>query len=1423
MKRTEFIIGSSSSTILSKYRENKYFNGSLIFRYLYEKDGDEDDSKIIISHHNQILLKDIDKMRKKKMKMPSIEDEGGKNKSQKKTTKNFSELNEEENENLEIKNEKRKIQKNSSVSTSVGEDLVKNNRKFYWIPDESALNCYDCRTPFTVFIRKHHCRVCGQIFCYQCSNFVVDGERWNYTGKVRCCSYCFKLTKGEKQNLNEEKSSLSNMNLSSFYEAIGGTHNLLNERNETNHYHDDDDDEDEDSVEGNLISTLIPLSDGEEEEEEEEDNLTIDEKIEVKEDITSNIKIIKEEEEEEEIQDESQIKAFESLKNLQENSWNHLKNIIKQFIEQEKIENKEWINLIFQTVIEISKNFKFQDKMDIRNYIKIKKILRKDNTPDIELINGITFSKNVVFKKMKSNFDSPIILLLNCPLEFQRIESKITSLETLIKQEESYLTLMAYKIIEKKPNLVLIEKNASQIVKNILFKNDISLLVNVPHKILKKISNCTNSKIFSSLDEITNLNTDSKCSYKTRIDNKSLYTIESNNFKEFTILLKGNNEIELKKLKKIIKFSTYTAYHLKLETEFFFDESSIFIKKDGDNMGSDSGGGVGSNGGGDMGLSVGSSSSLGLCSGLDLNSNDMNGNTIERKNENLKNKILSISSNVIFEHPIDPNIKLIKSEKNKIESELDWNKLYPIIFNIQNHQNIVVLFSKLIKIEENKFKQHGDPEIIIIAYYTENDMSLGTYLDIKCFNQMNLNETLKTIRTYTHNNRKVTVSVEKLNQNQIKKLKKKGSIEEKDEEEDDLISIWNYCKICQKNVTPLYPLSDSAYHYSFGKFLETSFYNHDIMCRIGDCKHSVHRDHIRCFGYKNIIAKFEFTFVDVYEVFIPLMEFPLNETFHNDKFRILKEQTIQNTKNLIKKRYEDVNLKLFNDLKNEYLNEYNLIKQQFDSYILIGDELNNELNKVDFKSLNDYIKNAYTIIESWNELLDNIFKEEEKMKNLKINKIIVQFEIDEKNNCIKLNLKENIQKKKRTLSQISNQSTFLFGNNNGGGIGTTTTTGTTIGIGIGTGTNTNNNSGNNTSTNPSPNPSPNLNLGINSFIDSCHPYLPNPNPNSTIQTLIFDDEISSIISYTLQTNEYKSFLKSELDSQSLEMIMKSEEKSEFKLNFKDLMKEKDIQLKRTGQDISCTCYYSKQFSALRQSFKNGEDHYLTSLSRCKSFVPTGGKSGSSFIKTWDDRLILKQISRVELNAFLETGTSYFEYMTKILFHELPSLLVKILGVYRIYYTSKSKSYKLDLIVMENLFYSKNISKTFDLKGSIRNRYQTTKDAVQLDENYLESFFDGNPLIIKEPSKALITMSVFNDTLILSKLQVMDYSLLVGVDQENGDLLIGIIDYIRQYTWDKSLETWVKSASIMGNKTKIPTVISPKDYKSRFREAMFIKS
>lgn len=75
-------------------------------------------------------------------------------------------------------------------------------------------------------------------------------------------------------------------------------------------------------------------------------------------------------------------------------------------------------------------------------------------------------------------------------------------------------------------------------------------------------------------------------------------------------------------------------------------------------------------------------------------------------------------------------------------------------------------------------------------------------------------------------------------------------------------------------------------------------------------------------------------------------------------------------------------------------------------------------------------------------------------------------------------------------------------------------------------------------------------------------------------------------------------------------------------------------------------------------------------------------------------------------------------------------------------------------------------------------------------------------------------------MLLQSIDVMDYSLLVGLDEEKQELVVGIIDFMRQYTWDKHLETWVKNSGILGGpKDAAPTVISPHQYKKRFRKAM----
>ncbi|KAL7750935.1 hypothetical protein RI367_003514 [Sorochytrium milnesiophthora] len=39
-----------------------------------------------------------------------------------------------------------------------------------WMPDNLVTTCTQCARPFTLFLRRHHCRFCGKIFCSACSS-----------------------------------------------------------------------------------------------------------------------------------------------------------------------------------------------------------------------------------------------------------------------------------------------------------------------------------------------------------------------------------------------------------------------------------------------------------------------------------------------------------------------------------------------------------------------------------------------------------------------------------------------------------------------------------------------------------------------------------------------------------------------------------------------------------------------------------------------------------------------------------------------------------------------------------------------------------------------------------------------------------------------------------------------------------------------------------------------------------------------------------------------------------------------------------------------------------------------------------------------------------------------------------------------------
>ncbi|KAJ3212814.1 hypothetical protein HDU67_003619 [Dinochytrium kinnereticum] len=60
-----------------------------------------------------------------------------------------------------------------------------------WQPDSTAQACSQCSKRFSIFVRRHHCRWCGKVFCDNCTS-----RRWNLPSSSsfslsRVCNICF--------------------------------------------------------------------------------------------------------------------------------------------------------------------------------------------------------------------------------------------------------------------------------------------------------------------------------------------------------------------------------------------------------------------------------------------------------------------------------------------------------------------------------------------------------------------------------------------------------------------------------------------------------------------------------------------------------------------------------------------------------------------------------------------------------------------------------------------------------------------------------------------------------------------------------------------------------------------------------------------------------------------------------------------------------------------------------------------------------------------------------------------------------------------------------------------------------------------------------------------------------------------------------
>jgi NMD protein affecting ribosome stability and mRNA decay len=89
------------------------------------------------------------------------------------------------------------------------------------MPDDNVMVCYECQVTFTTWTRRHHCRMCGQIFCYRCSANQIHAPSGD---NLRVCTHCFEYFKERRkvqlQNLQSLESEASETPLrSSVYKS----------------------------------------------------------------------------------------------------------------------------------------------------------------------------------------------------------------------------------------------------------------------------------------------------------------------------------------------------------------------------------------------------------------------------------------------------------------------------------------------------------------------------------------------------------------------------------------------------------------------------------------------------------------------------------------------------------------------------------------------------------------------------------------------------------------------------------------------------------------------------------------------------------------------------------------------------------------------------------------------------------------------------------------------------------------------------------------------------------------------------------------------------------------------------------------------------------------------------------------------------
>ncbi|EEB19468.1 Phosphatidylinositol-4-phosphate 5-kinase type-2 alpha, putative [Pediculus humanus corporis] len=191
------------------------------------------------------------------------------------------------------------------------------------------------------------------------------------------------------------------------------------------------------------------------------------------------------------------------------------------------------------------------------------------------------------------------------------------------------------------------------------------------------------------------------------------------------------------------------------------------------------------------------------------------------------------------------------------------------------------------------------------------------------------------------------------------------------------------------------------------------------------------------------------------------------------------------------------------------------------------------------------------------------------------------------------------------------------------------------------------------------------------------------------------------------------------------------------------------------------------FRNLRERFSIDDQEYKESMTRSQpNSMDSPGKSGARFYQSYDRLFILKTMTSEEVERMHSFLKHYHPYIVE---RHGKTLLPQYLGMYRLTVDGVEHY----LVAMRNVFSNHlAIHRKFDLKGSTVDREasekEKEKDLPTLKDN--DFVKEGLKIHIGDSAKEKLLETLTADVGFLSKLHLMDYSLLLGIhDVLRGEL------------------------------------------------------